>query len=223
MGTILVQDEPGSIRLEHFSRREFLQWSRKGLAGLFALALLEHAQGKERIIPASKRAGSPAAENEVPEKGRVLDNTLSIYKRPSFSAGLVNMYWRDLIFPINGITIGDQYPTHNRVWYLINNEGYAHSGKVQPVAVRYNEPLASLPKGGMLAEVTVPYTDAVRDPNRPQRYDYFAYRLYYSTVYWIEDVLNDKKGQRWYRVNDDKLKITYFVTAEHMRPVTPEE
>jgi hypothetical protein len=226
MGRFLVQDEPGTIRLEHLSRREFLQWTHKGLAGLFSLALLEHALGKEKLIPTSIGAGTfscPTADSEVPEKGRVLDNTLSIYDRPSFSAKLVNMYWRDLVFPINGITIGDQYPSYNRVWYLINNEGFAHSGKVQPVAVRYNSPLFNLPTGGMLAEVTVPYTDAVRDPNNPERHDWFAYRLYYSTVYWIEDVLKDKKGQRWYRVIDDKLKLSYYVTAEHMRPVAPEE
>lgn len=226
MATHLVQDEPGSIRLDHLSRREFLQWTRKGLAGLFTLALLDLAQGKEQIIPASilrGSAGSHPEQSAAPEKGRVLDNTLSIYKRPSFSASLVTMYWRDLVFPINGITIGDQYPDHNRVWYLINNEGYAHSGKVQPVAVRYNKPLSSLPNGAMLAEITVPYTDAVRDPNNPKRHDYFAYRLYYNTVYWIEDVLKDKKGQIWYRVDDDKLKIIYYVTAEHMRPIAPEE
>jgi hypothetical protein len=226
MDTLFDQDEPGSIRLEHLSRREFLQWTRKGLAGLFTLALLERAQGKEHLAPASiltGGAGRPVAESEVPEKGRVLDNTLSVYSRPSFSAKLVNMYWRDLVFPINGITIGDQYPPYNRVWYLINNEGYTHSGKVQPVAVQYNQPLVSVPSSGLLAEVTVPYTDAVRDPNNPERHDWFAYRLYYSTVFWIMDVIKDKKGRRWYRVPDDKLKFDYYVTAEHMRPMAPEE
>jgi hypothetical protein len=231
MGSFLVQDDPWSLQLQKLSRREFLQWSQKGLAGLFALALLEGAQNKDLIKPASIHPGtvensltfSAATESDVPEKGRVLDNTLSVYKRPSFTAELVNMYWRDLVFPINGITIGDQYPPYNRVWYLINNEGYAHSGKVQPVAVRYNKPVTNLPKGGILAEVTVPFTDAVRDPNHPDRHDWFAYRLYFSTVYWIEDVQKDRTGQYWYRITDDKLKFDYFVNAEHLRLVAPEE
>jgi hypothetical protein len=221
METLFILDEPGSIRLEHLSRREFLRWTQKGLAGLFVVALAEHTLGKDH----SQGEGQNvlAAESDMPEKGRVLDNTLSVYSRPSFAAKLVAMYWRDLVFPINGITVGDQFPAYNRVWYLINNIGYAHSGEVQPVAVRYNKPLVSLPADGMLAEVTVPYTDAVRDPNHPERHDWFAYRLYYSTVYWIESVLKDKKGQYWYRVTDDKLKFDYYITAEHIRPITADE
>jgi lipoprotein-anchoring transpeptidase ErfK/SrfK len=220
MDTLFVQNHPEILRLDHLSRREFLQWTSRGLAGLFTLALLDRTRGAaERIIPAA----APEAESEVPENGRVLDNTLSVYSRPSFAARLVNMYWRDLVFPINGVTIGDNYPTHNRVWYLINNEGYAHSGKLQPVAVRQNPPLTKVPEGGLLAEVTVPYTDAVWDPNHIEKPTPYAYRLYYSTVYWITDLLIDKKGQKWYLVPDDKLKMKYYVNAEHLRPIAAEE
>jgi lipoprotein-anchoring transpeptidase ErfK/SrfK len=153
----------------------------------------------------------------------VLDNTLPIYQRPSFSAGLVKMYWRDVVLPINGVTIGDQFPSYNRVWYRISNEGYAHSGKVQPVAVRYNRPLASVPAEGLLAEVTVPYTDAVWDPNDTERLRRYACRLYYQSVYWIQAVVPDLKGQKWYRIPDDKIKRAYYVSAEHLRPIPPEE
>lgn len=235
MDALFIREAPGIIRLDHLSRREFLQWSGRGLAGMFTLALLEKMEGKERLIPAqesiaplSNNSAFPMgntlfADSEVPEKGRVLDNTLSIYSRPSFSSTLVNMYWRDLIFPINGVTIGDQYPAHNRVWYLINNnEGYAHSGKVQPVALRYNKPMTKFTKQGMLAEVTVPYTDAVKDPNVKVKPTRFVYRLYYSTVHWILDVITDKEGQKWYRVRDDKMKMEYYVNAEHLSPIAPE-
>jgi lipoprotein-anchoring transpeptidase ErfK/SrfK len=228
MDSLLIREAPGVLRLDHLSRREFLRWTQKGLAGLFALAVLDQAVGKERIAPAQSATGGlgsgsqvTALFNEAPEKGRVLDNTVSVYNRPSFSAKLVNMYWRDLVFPINGVTIGDQYPDHNRVWYMINNEGYAHSGKVQPVALRYNKPVSSIPKRGLLAEVTVPYTDAVKDPNRPSASIRIAYRLYYSTVFWILEVITGKDGQKWYRVPDDKYKNDYYVRAEHLCPVAP--
>ncbi len=233
MDALCIREAPGVIRLDHLSRREFLQWTRKGLAGLFTLAVLERAVGKERIVEANAwTSGAPAMAgyatqaafaDEAPEKGRVLDNTLSIYNRPSYSSKMVNMYWRDLVFPINGVTIGDQYPAHNRVWYLINNEGYTHSGKVQPVAIQYNKALNKIPAGGLLGEVTVPYTDALKNPNHPTKPDLFAYRLYYSTVHWILDVISDQKRQVWYRVRDDKLKIEYYVSAEHLRPISPEE
>jgi hypothetical protein len=199
-----------SLDLRSFSRREFLRQSGKGLLGLFSLPLL--GAGKPDLVTSAP---------DVPEKGRVLDNTLSVYDRPSFSGKLVNMYWRDLVLPINGVTIGDRNPDYNRVWYLVNNnEGYAHSGKVQPVAVHYNKPVVSVPENGILAEVTVPYTDARKDPDRA---DWFAYRLYYSTVYWVTRVVVDKKGAHWYQIPDDKLKFNYYAAAEHFRPIPAEE
>ncbi len=200
--------------LEQLSRREFLRWTQKGLAGLFLLPILDHAEGRERLTILDPDS------TEVPEMGRTLDNALQVYNKPSFSAKVVNMYWRDLIFKINAVTIGDNYPEHNRVWYLINNEGYVHSGKLQPVAIRQNKPLTSVPKTGLLAEITVPFSDALKDPNRPDR---IATRLYYSSVFWILEVLKDKQGKFWYRVPDDKRKVEYFVSAEHLRPISAEE
>lgn len=240
--------------LEPISRREFLQWSRRGLLGLMLLLIQERVSAQPAInesaagrTPTATKGAKPPTPTltpsptrpfrvtpmstpeppmvvtpaaEAPENGRVLDNTLGIYSRPSFSAKLVTMYWRDLVFPINGITIGDHYPDYNRVWYLINNVGYAHSGKVQPVSIQHNTPLARVPASGLLAEVTVPYTDALFDPDRP---DKIAYRLYYSTVHWILDVKSNRKGEKWYHVNDDKLKIEYYVNGAHMRAIRPED
>jgi lipoprotein-anchoring transpeptidase ErfK/SrfK len=208
MNTLFARD------FESLSRREFLRHAQTGLLALFVLPFLDRGVGRGKLIPA-------AANSEVPEQGRVLDNTLSVYSRPSFSSKLVNMYWRDLVLPIDGVTIGDRYPEHNRVWYQVNNnEGYAHSGKVQPVAIQNNPPLDKVPEKGQLAEVTVPFTDARWDPNRADR---FAYRLYYSTVYWITDVLTDQQDKKWYQIPDDKYKLKYYVNAEHLRAVPPED
>jgi hypothetical protein len=205
--------EPGMLRLDGFSRRAFLRFCQKGLLGVFALPFLERGLGRQLLVP--------LAGEDTPGSGRVLENSLQVYDRPSFSGKLVNMYWRDLVVPINGVTIGDRLPEHNRVWYLINNhEGYAHSGKVQPVFIRHNPPLESMPEKGQLAEVTVPYTDALKDPNRPDR---FASRLYYSAVFWITKIVEDRQGQKWYQVPDDKYKTEYYASAAHLRPIPPEE
>lgn len=201
--------------LAGLSRREFLRWAGRGLSGLFGALVLERAVGKERLV-----TRECWEEARLPELGRVLDNSLAVYKEPSFSSELVNMYWRDLVLPINGVTIGDREPAHNRVWYLVNEEGYAHSGQIQPVALRYNEPAPSLPERGMLGEITVPYTDALWDPDRPDR---VASRLYYSSVYWAMKIKMDRQGKTWYRVPDDKRKRDYYVDAEHVRLIQPEE
>ncbi len=227
MNALFFREAPGVIRLDHLSRREFLKWTQKGLAGLFTLAVMDSLVGKERILAAAANSDfleeAFFTEGEVPEKGRVLDNTLAVYDKPSFSAKLVNMYWRDLVLPINGVTIGDKEPAYNRVWYKVNNnEGYAHSGKMQPVALRYNKPVTKFEKGGLLAEVTVPYTDAVKDPTVRIKPNKFACRLYFSTVHWILDAITDKEGQQWYRIRDDKVKTQYYVNAEHVCPISRE-
>jgi hypothetical protein len=200
-----------TLFLDGVTRREFLKQAGRGLLSLFALPLLD---------PSARQQLSKGPQ-QSPDSGRVLDNSVSVYNRPSTSSRLVTMYWRDLVLPINGVTIGDKQPAHNRVWYLVNNnEGYVHSGQVQPVSIRYNKPVTTIPEAGLLAEVTVPFTDALKDPNRP---DWFAYRLYYSAVFWIKQVVTDKKGASWYQIPDDKLKFNYYVNAEHMRPVPADE
>ena len=218
MDTLLASD------LEHHSRREFLKLITGGALGLFWLALLSKAVGRERLVPAADLLAVydiPASDPQPALLGRVLDNTLAVYDRPSFSAKLVNMYWRDLVFPINAATIGDRYPEHNRVWYLINGEGYVHSGKVQPVSMRPNPPLAAVPAEGRLVEVTVPYTDTRKDPDRPDR---TSYRLFYGTTFWITEVVRDKTGVAWYRIPDDKYRdLEYFAEARHLRPIEAED
>jgi lipoprotein-anchoring transpeptidase ErfK/SrfK len=214
MNTLYPED------LESLSRRAFLRWTSRGLSGLFAALLLDGNLGLERLLGNGTPVRGAALENSQPEKGRVLDNSLAVYSEPSFSSKLVNMYWRDLVLPINAVTIGDREPAHNRVWYRVNDEGYTHSGKMQPVVLRYNEPAPSLPERGMLGEISVPYTDALWDPNRPDR---VASRLYFSTVYWAMAIKKDRQGNVWYRVPDDKHKKDYYVEAAHVRLIQPEE
>jgi len=69
--------------------------------------------------------------------------------------------------PITDITVGDETPAYNRVWYNLDGQGYAHSGVIQPVQVRINDPDDDIPPAGRLAEVTVPFTDAAG--GRPAR------------------------------------------------------
>jgi lipoprotein-anchoring transpeptidase ErfK/SrfK len=200
--------------LAQLSRRAFLRQAQRGLLGLFLLPLLERTQGKAQ-------AADGETSSEQPPYGRALDNQLAVYDQPSFSARLINMYWHDLVFPINGVTIGDSLPAHNRVWYMVNDgAGYVHSGGVQPAAVRHNPPLESVPEEGALVEVTVPYTDAIKQLNRPER---TVYRLYYSSLHWVKSVSSDQQQRKWYLIADDKYKVQYYVRAEHVYPLKAED
>jgi hypothetical protein len=146
-------------------------------------------------------------------QGRVTEEKVEIFDKPSLSANKVKLYWRDGLFPITAATIGDEEPSYNRIWYQIGEEGFVHSGSVQPVRTIVNQPVWDVPSTGVLAEVTVPYTDA-RDV--PGRFEDVIYRFYYDTVYWVTEITQDAAGEAWYGVLDDKWKSTHYVLASHL-------
>jgi len=66
------------------------------------------------------------------------------------------MHWKDTFAPHTHVTVGDEEPSYNRIWYQVGSDGYAHSSDIQPVRTILNEPDSNIPDGGALAEITVP-------------------------------------------------------------------
>lgn len=195
--------------LKRYSRREFIRLAAQSLAGFFALPLLEAPIPQTAFL-------DPTQERQ----GRILNNQASLYASPSFSSTFIKVFHFDRIVPITAITIGDQEPAYNRIWYQINNEGWVHSGSVQPVEISPVSPLRKIPEKGFLGEICVPYTDAVWHYRRPTA---IAYRFYYSTTHWVTGVSVDSRDQVWYHVPDDKWGYTYYVDARHLRPLSAEQ
>ena len=148
------------------------------------------------------------------QQGRVLDTLVNVYDLPTFSANRVNTYWRDGILPITQVTAGSLEDSHNVIWYRIGDEGYAHSGAIQPVLTLLNPPASTIPEGGALAEVTVPFTDARFEAGSGEQ---VAYRYYYGTTHWVLSALTLSNGETWYRILDDKWEYIYYVLAAHLR------
>lgn len=190
---------------DRLTRREFLKLSAAGLLGLAVAGL--------QIDPALA---------ETPEQqGRVTIPLLSVYDRPAQDGKTVKQYWRDLILPITGTAISDDEQAYNRVWYKIGEEGYAYSGNLQPVKTVLNEPVNSLPPGGALVEVSVPFTDAHVEPRTSSN---VAYRLYYESTHWADQVVYEKEERSvWYRLLDDKFDTFYYAPARHLRLLSADE
>lgn len=164
-----------------------------------------------------------AASGLLPDqKGRVAAESIQIYAAPSFEADVVNEHWQDILLPITSLEISADAEAHNRVWYKIGEEGYAYSGSIQPVLTRLNTPVYEHSQTGSLAEVSVPYTDARREPADDAE---LAYRLYYETTHWIvETITNEETNKVWYLLRDDKWKDEkYYVLASHLRLIPAEE
>lgn len=154
------------------------------------------------------------------QQGRVLQATTDVYDAPSFGARRVNQYWQDFVLPITGLTVGKYEDSFNMVWYKVGDEGYVHSGSLQPVLTITNQVRTVIPPGGTLAEVTVPFTDAHWDPGQQEP---VAYRFYYATTYWVMELVQDDAGNHWYGVRDDKWEYMYYVPATHLRLIPAAE
>lgn len=213
-----------------FTRSDFLKLS--GLAFGLAFNLYRPKStdprwlarfGGQRVHPADAAAYlSTRSASLEGMQGRVLDANITIYDRPSSHGTHVQTYWRDRVIPITAVTLCNDPldESHNRVWYQIADEGYAHSGSIQPVQTMLNPVHSDIPEGGALAEVTVPFTDARwrLGLNEP-----VAYRFYYETTYWVIRTVRDSAGEPWYVVLDDKWEFNFYVPAPHLRILPVEE
>ncbi len=186
------------------NRKEFLNLSGLSLAGMVLLGKTRPAQ----------------AENTSGFFGRVIDEYIDLYEGPSKTTRPLVRHWKDAVLPIHFATTGPDEADFNRVWYQMGEMGYAHSASIQPVQVQLNPVTDSIPKGGILAEVTVPFTDAHWSPGK--RYP-VAYRFYYQTTHWVTGIRYDAEGKAWYQVEDDLWTYDYYAPAEHIRLLSAED
>lgn len=152
-------------------------------------------------------------------QARIINRTVWSYEEPNANSKRAKLYWHDLVVPITNTTISDDEAAYNRVWYELEESGYAYSGGIQPVRTILNQP-QSIPTRGALAEVSVPYTDAYLEPDAKAE---FIYRLYYETVHWVMSAVDAADGSIWYQLLDDKFEQRYYVPAKHIRIIPPEE
>lgn len=220
------------ILRQYFSRADFLKLGGIGLALAISLYFpIKPVRANPRLSRLTAKWLHPAdaaailssmSAFEEGLQGRVINANIIVYDTPSTKGKKVQTYWRDRVIPITGTTLcSDPLDvSHNRVWYQIGDEGFAHSGSIQPVRTLLNPVQNEIPEGGLLAEVTVPFTDArwKAGPNEP-----VAYRFYYQTTYWVVRTVQDASGNAWYLTLDDKWEYIFYVPAAHLRILPAEE
>ena len=153
--------------------------------------------------------------------GRVTFSAINVYSWASFDSERLSKRTRDELLPLLEEIQSPDGPAHNPLWYRIA-EGFIHSGYVQRIELLPpNNPLVQIPAGGLLAQVTVPYTRTFYAP-RGQDFQPL-YRCYFESLHWVRDVVSGPDGCCWYRLYDPKIEGEYFVPAADLRPVLPEE
>ncbi len=186
------------------SRRDFLKLC--AAAGLSSLAF---------------RPFSGLDDNsERSDLARVTIRSVSVHSQASDQSRILFQRFRDELLNVYYEVESEFGPGYNPVWYRIWG-GYVHRANLQRVKVKYNPLAEYIPEGGQLAEVTVPYSQALR-------YSSFAgwqvlYRMYYESVHWVTGIDEGPDGEPWYRLKDELLEIEYHVPALHLRMIPPEE
>ena len=194
------------MKTNPLSRRDFLKIS--GLS-LSSLALSKVALAPNADLP-------PSALGIV----RVTVSEISVYQEPDYESEEIGVCHRDELIHYYEVLESPNGPAHNPRWYRLA-EGYVHSARLQPVESRPNPISYTILATGQLAEVTVPislaffHTDALGW--RP------VYRLYYQSIHWVKKVGFGPNGQPWYGIEDDLLRVIYYVPATHLRLIEPEE
>lgn len=186
------------------SRRDFLKLSSYSLTGLFLPDLSTYA---------------PPRDEFTNLQGRIINRTVWSFDEPNANSRRAKLYWHDLVVPITNTTVSDDEAAYNRIWYELEDGGYAYSGGIQPVRTILNQP-KQIPPRGTLGEISVPYTDAYRQADVNSD---LMYRLYYETVHWVASAIDAADGSVWYRLLDDKYEQYYYVPAKHIRLIPNEE
>jgi hypothetical protein len=194
------------------NRREFLKFGGSALA----LAVLPPAPNAPPSLPDEQ---SMQVESRL---GRVTTARAWVHSGPNPHSPRVGLRRYDDIVNILQEVQGVGHYEHNPTWYKLIG-GYIYSSWVQPVEYKLNRPVTRITDTGLLAWVTMPYTDARAQPDlNLQR----RYRLYYDSIFRVVDVhvSDEKPRQVWYGLRDG---LTWsgvnWVRAEHLRVVPSHE
>jgi lipoprotein-anchoring transpeptidase ErfK/SrfK len=190
-----------------FSRRDFLKATGAGLLGLLMADLRP-----ERIFASGAL-----------QQGRSTFSGVELLSEPALNANKVRALGRDEIITIHAEVQGDKGYDNpfNSTWYQVEGQGFVYSGSIQPVEVLHQKPVLNIPEQGLLAEVTVPFSDTRRAGS------VFAdrgYRIYYSTTHWITGlIVNRDEKSIWYKIYDRQTLESLYIPSHELRIVYPDE
>jgi len=186
-----------------FSRRDLFKLAATGLFGL-----------------AFRPFSGFSEDMQATDLARVTVKSVSVYSQPSEKSRILFQRYRDELVHIYYQVESEDGPGYNPIWYRVWG-GYIHRANMQRMVLRYNDIPSRIPEEGQLAEVTVPYAQALRYNGHDEWEP--LYRLYYTSTHWVTSIDEGPDGEAWYRLKDELLEVEYHVPAHHLRLIPPEE
>ncbi|MBN2256678.1 MAG: L,D-transpeptidase [Anaerolineaceae bacterium] len=161
-----------------------------------------------------------AAKLLAPSLGRVSAKSISVYREAVDTSAILFQRFRDELVNLYYEIDSPSGPTYNPRWYRVWR-GFMHSGKIVKVKYNLNPIIRTIPTGGMLAEVTVPFTQAYRFLKSGEYQP--VYRLYYGSIHWVTGLDTGMDDSPWYTITDELGELEYNVPASHLRVIQADE
>jgi len=170
--------------------------------------------------------------------GRVAVGMVEVKARPDPDSQTVGVLYEDAVLPWlkEASGVNPALIFNNQRW-VETPQGYIYGPYVQPVRNLPNQPVADLPPSsrgpGMWCEVTVPFAETVLDKGEPSSNSWaearvdqgLPLRVYYSQIFWVDQIRTDAQGRKFYRVNPNYYGGVdmLWAAAEAFRPLTDAE
>lgn len=199
--------------MNSLSRRSFLKLC---LSSLLGLGFRPRPAKRKGYFPLPGPIARIAADEKIISIYREPDPESEVVRETNFDE-LLNIYYTKYISDAENHAV----ETHQHAWYRVWG-GWLPGAYVQETWFRRNSPLYKIPDCGKLAEVTVPYTDALafQGPGQWER----KYRLYYGTTHWITGLKKGPDDTIWYELTSQLAEsLIYYVKREHLRPIPDSE
>ena len=193
-----------------FSRRDFIKFSALASAG----ALIDFRSGNETTL--FKRF----EQSETGLLGRVFKDGTASYSDPSVVAQQIALHNYNDVLTLRDTIIKKSDQAVNEVWYRLDDDSFIHSHDVQLVENQLNAPQSKISSSGLLAEVTVPFTDAWNSSTNGKKSNQI---FFYGSTHWVYGLGEDKEKNFYYLVKEDRWNYAYYVNATHMRILQDEE
>ncbi len=175
-------------------------------------------------LPQLPRALAPRFDEGWPSGPDVLLGRMvwpwgvKILSRPHPDGSELGQLKADDVVQIVREVVGKGVFNRNHVWYELE-QGYVYKPYLQPVRNIHNPPVKMLPADGLWAEVSMPYVDGRVKPAPDAK---VLYRLYYSSIFKIKEVLTSADGTVWYRA-DTETEVRLYAPAEAFRIISADE
>ena len=190
---------------ERITRRDFLK---RSFGFTSALLFTQNVNSRHTRFQMIRRLNSHS--NLL---GRILADHAGSYEKPSRTSKLLHTYQFNDLVEISQTVLGEKNNPYNHKWFALSDGSYLPTTLAQPVESHINLIQNKINIRGELAQVTVPFTQAVPAKQNHQKKEQL---FYYGSTHWVYGIISEADGRQYYRVKEDRWGDVYYVLAEHL-------